>query len=137
MTNGGTKSIAEVIEDLKQDLQDFAATRIGMLRSELHEKLQAWKMALPVLIIGIMLLATAWLVLTGFLISIVAAAFSPAPWSYTVSFLIVGMLYGIIGAAAAYLAWRQLKEKGLKPERTIKVLKEDRIWLQTEAKTQL
>lgn len=141
MSNGtvspNTKSIAEVIDDLKNELMDFAITRLEMLQSEIKEKVESFKMAAPVLSIGVVLLLTAWFVLTGFLICIVAAAFTPNPWAYTVSFLIVGVLYAIVGGAAAFLAWRQLKGKGIAPQRTIEVLKQDRIWLQNEGRAQL
>ncbi len=108
-----------------------------MLRAEISEKVQSFKMAAPVLTLGLALLLTAWFVLTGFLVCIIAAAFTPHPWAYTVSFLIVGVLYAIVGGAAAFLAWRQLKDKGIAPQRTIEVLKQDRIWLQNESRTQL
>lgn len=141
MNNGtactNTKSIAEVMEDLKNELMDFAITRLKMLRAEISEKVQSFKMAAPVLTLGLALLLTAWFVLTGFLVCIIAAAFTPHPWAYTVSFLIVGVLYAIVGGAAAFLAWRQLKDKGIAPQRTIEVLKQDRIWLQNESRTQL
>ncbi len=137
MTNGYTKSVPEVITELKEELKDFAGTRLQMLRSELNDKVQSFKMAAPIMLIGLLLLATAWLVLTGFLVVIIAHAFGPVSWNYTVSFLIVGVAYAIVGAAAAYLGWRELKQKGVKPERTIRVLQQDRIWLQTEGRTQL
>jgi len=137
MPNGSTKSIPEVVEELKEELQEFITTRFAMLRAEFDEKLTSFKMAAPVLAIGLVLLGSAWLVLTGFLVCIIAQAFAPSPWNFTVAFLVIGVLYAIVGGAAAYLAWQQLKEKGVKPERTIRVLKQDGVWLQTEAKTQL
>ncbi len=137
MTNGYTKSVPEVITELRDELKDFATTRLEMLRAEINEKVQSFKMAMPVLLTGILLLATAWLVFTGFLVTIIAQAFGPVSWNYTVSFLIVFVLYAIVGGAAAYLAWRQLREKGIKPERTVRVLQQDRVWLQAEGKTQL
>jgi protein-S-isoprenylcysteine O-methyltransferase Ste14 len=122
---------------LKGELIEFVTTRFAMLEAEFDEKVAWFKMAAPVIGIGIVLLASAWLVFTGFLVCIIAQAFAPNPWSWTVSFLIVAVLYAILGAAAAYLAWGQLKDKGVKPERTIRVLKQDTMWLQREAKTQL
>ncbi len=135
--NNGTKSVAEIITDLKEELQDFIQTRLAMLQSEAKDKLRSFKMAAPVLLTGMLLLGTCWLLLTGFLVCIIAAAFAPNSWNYTVSFLVVGVLYGIVGWAAAGLAWRQLKTKGVKPERTINVLQQDRAWLQAEGKSQL
>jgi uncharacterized membrane protein YqjE len=136
-TNGHTKTITEVVEDLKNELMEFVSTRFAMLQSEFDDKFQSFKMAAPVLGIGLVLLGSAWLLLTGFLVTIIAQAFAPNPWNFTVAFLVVAVLYGIVGGIAAYLAWRQLKEKGVKPKRTIEVLKQDGMWLQTEAKTQL
>ena len=137
MTNGNTRNLAEILSEIKEELKDFIATRVAMLRSELNEKLQSIKMAAPVLLIGVAMLGTAWLLLTGFLVCIVAQAFTPSPWAYVISFVIVGVCYGLLGAAAAFMAWRQLTEKGVKPERTIRVLQQDRLWLQTEGKSQL
>jgi membrane protein implicated in regulation of membrane protease activity len=125
------------MEDLKEELKEFVTTRMAMLRSELDEKFQSFKMAAPVLSIGILMLGTAWLVFTGFLVCIIAQAFAPSPWDYAISFILVAVLYAIVGGLAAYLAWKQLKQKGVKPERTIRVLQQDRIWLQAEGKSQI
>jgi len=137
VTNGQTKTVIEVVQELKDEIIEFVSTRFSMLQAELEEKIRWLKMAVPVLGLGLVLLGTAWLMLTGFLVCIIAQAFAPHPWDWTVSFLIIGVLYAIVGGAAAFMAWSQLKDKGVKPERTINVLKQDTVWLQTEAKTQL
>jgi VIT1/CCC1 family predicted Fe2+/Mn2+ transporter len=135
--NGHAKTVPEAIAELKDELKDFISTRVEMLRSEMSEKLRVVKMAAPALLVGVLLLLTAWLVFTGFLVAIIAQAFAPSPWAYTLSFVLVAVLYAIVGGAAAYTGWRGLRETSVKPERTIRVLEQDRIWLQTEAKTQL
>jgi len=134
--NGGTKTVTEVVEELKDEVIEFVTTRFAMLEAEFEEKAQWFKMAAPLLSIGVILLGTAWLLLTGFLVSIIAQAFAPNPWNWAVSFLIIGAFYAIVGGAAAYMAWRQLKDKRVKPERTLRILKQDTMWLR-EAKTQL
>ncbi len=131
------RTVGDVISELKEELTDFISTRVAMLRSEMSEKLRMIKLAAPVILVGLLLLVSAWLVFTGFLVVIIAHAFMPSGWAYALSFLIVSALYMIVGGAAAYLGWRQLTATGMKPERTIQVLEEDRIWLQTEAKSQL
>ncbi len=136
MINGHAKTVPEAIAELKDELKDFISTRVEMLRSEMSEKLSAFKMAAPALLVGVLLLLTAWLVFTGFLVAIIAQAFAPHPWAYALSFVLVAVLYAIVGGAAAYMGWRGLRATGVKPERTIRVLEQDRIWLQTEAKTQ-
>jgi membrane protein implicated in regulation of membrane protease activity len=135
--NAHAKTLPEAIAELKDELKDFISTRATMLRSELGEKLRMIKLAAPVVLIGVLLLMTAWLLFTGFLVCIIAQAFAPSPWAYTLSFIVVAVLYAIGGGAAAYMGWKQLRSTGLKPERTIRVLEQDRIWLQTEAKSQL
>ena len=130
-------TVGEVVSELKQEIKEFVSTRATMLRSEMEEKLRTIKMAAPTLLVGLFVLLTAWFVFTGFLVAIIAQAFMPSPWAYSLSFVIVAALYAIVGGAAAYLGWRQLRATSMKPERTMHVLEQDRIWLQTEAKSQL
>jgi uncharacterized membrane protein YqjE len=137
MTDPHAKSVADAIAELREDLQEFVTTRVMMLRSELREKLRMIRMAAPTMFIGILLLAFAALLFTGFLVCIIAQVFMPSPWAYSLSFVLVSVLYAVVGGAAAYLGWKQLRATGIKPERTIHVLKQDRVWLQTEAKSQL
>jgi hypothetical protein len=50
------------------------------------------------------------------------------------SFLIVGGCWLILGATFAIVAVKQFQ--GLTPNKTIEVLKEDKMWLQKEARNQ-
>ena len=136
MNNGFTKSVPEVVNDLKGELKDFVATRLAMLRSEMSEKLSSFKAALPALIVGLVLLWTCWLLFTGLLVTAIATAFS-SPWGWVYAFLIVAGAYLLLGLMLALGAWSKLKRTNLVPARTIRVLKQDEVWLQTEAKTQI
>ena len=131
------KSAGEVLSELKEEAKEFISTRVAMLRFEMGEKLRTIKMAAPALVVGLLVLLTGWFVFTGFLVCIIAHAFMPNPWAYTWSFIVVAVLYTVIGGAAAFVGWRRLRATGMKPERTMHVLEQDRIWLQTEAKSQL
>jgi hypothetical protein len=135
--NGHIKSIPEVIADLKTELQEFVSTRVAMLRSELQDNLRSLKMAAPVLIIGLVLLWTAWLLFTGFLVAIIGVAFGSSTWGYVISLLIVAAGYLIVGGLAAMTGWKKITQRGIKPERTIRVLQQDKIWIQAESKAQL
>lgn len=137
MINGNGKSVIEVVEDLRDEFIEFITTRIAMIEAEFDEKAQAIKMSGPLLGIGMLVLTTAWLLFSGFLVCMIAQAFAPHPWNWALSFLVVAVLYAIVGGGAAYLAWSQLKDKGMKPERTLRVLKQDGLWLQTEAKERI
>ena len=137
MTNGYVKNIPEVIADLKEELKEFFTTRLAILSAEMKQKFEKVASGLAMMLVGLVLLVTAWLALTGFFVSLIAQAFMPHPWAYLASFAIVGVFYAIAGGGMAAFAWKAVKRAGLKPERTIHVLQQDRIWLQTEARTQL
>lgn len=137
MINGNARSVIEVVEQLRDEFIEFVTTRIEMMEAEFDEKAQALRMSGPLLGIGMLVLVTAWLLFSGFLVCMIAQAFAPRPWNWALSFLVVSVLYAIVGGAAAYVAWRQLKDKGVKPERTLRVLKQDGLWLQTEAKERI
>ncbi len=131
------KSIPDVIADLKAELQEFLRTRLAIVRAELRESLQSLKMAMPLLAMGLALAWTAWLAFTVFLVMIIGAAFGPRAWAYPVASLIVAVLYFIFGGLMLMAGWRQLLKKSLKPERTIRVLQQDKIWIQEESRAQL
>jgi hypothetical protein len=134
--NESTKTLPELMTELKEELKEFAATRLAMLRAEIREKMQSFKLAAPGIIVGLVLVATGWLVFTAFLISAMANAFDSG-WRYPIAFAIVAVLYSVVGLIALAVGWSKIKAKSLKPERTLRVLKQDQIWLQTEVKTQL
>jgi len=136
MSNGYTKSLPEVVNDLKTDLKDFVATRLAMFRSEMTEKWSGLKLALPALIIGLVLLGTCWLLFTALIVTAIATAFA-SPWGWVYAFLIVFAAYLLLGLMMVVGARAKLRETKLIPERTIRVLKQDEVWLQTEARTQI
>lgn len=140
MTNGNTsnnRSLAEVMQELREDLKDFLTTRVQMLRGEIMEKVGAWKVGLPSMIIGLVLLATAFMLFTAGLVCLIALAFAGQPWGFAVSFFIVMAIYGLTGGLLFFYGLNTAKAGGLAPQKTIRVLKEDQIWLKTQARTQL
>ncbi len=129
--------MAGVINETKEELKEFVQTRLDMLRAEMRDKLAAWKVALPLIVVALVLGITGWFVLTACLIAAIAVAFHGSAWAYTFSTLIVGIAYVLMGAMCATFALRGLKEQGVAPKRTIRVLQEDRAWLAAEARTQV
>jgi hypothetical protein len=139
VTNGYTnngRSVAEVMHEFRDDLKDFVTTRIQMLRNEIMEKIGAWKIGLPSMVIGLVLFATAFLLFTAGLVSLIALAFAGHPWGFAVSFFIVMAIYALTGGLLFFYGLNTAKAAGLAPQKTIRVLKEDQIWLKTEARTQ-
>ena len=139
MTNNinNNRSLASVINEVKDEFKEFVQTRLQMLRSEINEKVRSIKTAAPMMVTGVLFLCTAYMLLTLSLVFLVSMAFYNNPYRWFLSFLIVGVLWAIFGGIAMAFAVRELRSRGLVPKKTIKVLREDQIWLQNEARTQI
>jgi len=135
ISNG--RSLAAIVTEMKEELKDFVQTRIEMFRTELHEKLKTLKIAAPLAGVGALLLGTAYLLFTMALVGLVVAFFRDNPYRWFFAFAAVAVLWTLLGGIAAYFAKREFELKGLMPRKTIEVLKEDKLWIQAEAKNQL
>jgi protein-S-isoprenylcysteine O-methyltransferase Ste14 len=130
------RNMSELFANLKDELKDFISTRVQMLRAEMSEKAQAVKAAVPAIAVGAVMLVVSFFLFTGLLVTVIAQAIHNN-WAYPIAFAVVFVLYALIGAALAAYGIRTLKASGMAPERTMRVLKQDQVWLQTEARTQL
>ncbi len=128
------RSLAEVLHEAKNEFSAFVETRIAMLRSEMREKTQEVKAAAPLAVIGALFAVTAWLLLTAAIVAIITVAFAGSVYAPFIALIIVCVAYAIIGAGALWMAVGRLKAQSLMPERTMNVLKEDKVWLQNEAR---
>ena len=137
MINEQERSLAGVVAELKEEVKTFLETRYAMLMSELKDKLSALKMALPAIVLGAVLCGTAWLLLTGALVAAIWVAFQSMAFGAAIALVIVGVAYLLVGGIAVLFAWRGLSELGLMPKRTMRVLKDDSVWIRNEARTQL
>jgi len=130
------RSISATIAEAKDELKEFLETRMAMLQSEMKEKIATFKASAPMLVIGGLLAGTGFLVLTAALIALIWVIFAGSPYSVFLACLIVGVVYAVFGTVALLFGYQNISKHGLMPERTIKVLREDKIWLQNEARTQ-
>ena len=131
------RTVADVLADMKDELKQFVETRLALLKTELREKAHTLKIAVPLAAVAIVLLGTAYLLLTAAAVS-VAVIFIPAgAYRWCISFLAVAVLWGLLGAVAAYFAKREFAMKEMLPRKTIGVLKQDKIWVQSEVKSQI
>jgi hypothetical protein len=131
------KPIGEVLNDLKNELKDFISTRIQMLQSEMNEKVGTLKASAPAIVVGALFAVTAWFMFSLALVFLISMAFEGKPYQYALSFGIVFVVYALIGAVAISFGMNSIKSRGMTPERTLRVLKQDQIWMKTEAKTEL
>jgi uncharacterized membrane protein YqjE len=127
------RSLADILAELKNEVQEFMQTRIELLRRELNDKVQAVKAALPLLVMGIIFLSTAFTLLSFALVSLLATWIG-GDYRWFFGFLIVGFFWGVVGAIAALAAKQHLAKKGVMPKRTVEVLSGDKVWLQREAR---
>ena len=74
--------------------------------------------------------------LTFALIAFLAGIFQPSPYAWCYGALIVGLFYCCMAGGLALLGKREISQTSLTPDRTLRVLKEDQIWMQSEARSQ-
>jgi uncharacterized membrane protein YqjE len=132
----GARSLASIVAEMKEEIRDFAETRVYMLKTELREKAAQWKIAGPLAGIGIVLVGTAYLLFTAAAVSLVAVLIGDA-FRWVLALIAVGVLWAIVGAMSLYAAKRRIQANRLVPEKTIEVLKADKVWLQKEARSQI
>jgi uncharacterized membrane protein YqjE len=129
------KSLREVIYEIKDELREFAVTRIDMLRTELSEKFARVKTALPLIATGAVFAIGAFFALTFGLIAVIAAAMPDNPFRWAIGAGAIFVLYLIVGGLLGWMGYREVTTEGLAPQRTLRVLKQDQIWIQNEARS--
>jgi uncharacterized membrane protein YqjE len=129
------KSFAALLAEARQELKDFLATRVEILKAEIKEKVSTWKYLVPLLFLAAALLLAAWMTLTFALIALLHAMFLPSAYAWLWAALIIGGAYLLGGIAVGWFVYGEIKAIGFSPTRTIEVLKQDQLWLQNEVRT--
>jgi uncharacterized membrane protein YqjE len=135
-SNHSTRSIASIAAEMKQEFKEFVETRVAMLRAEFREKLAHWKIAAPLAGVGAVLLCTAYFLITLSLVAL-AAVFIHSEYRWFFALLGVGVLWAILAGVALYIAKREFELNRVMPQKTIEVLKGDKVWLQQEVRNQI
>lgn len=135
--NHTARSLADIASEMKRELKEFAETRFELFKSELREKTANWKTAAPMAAVGIVLLGTSYLLITATIVALAAVLIGDTPYRWVFALLGGGVLWGLLGGIALYIAKREFKLTRLVPQRTIAVLKEDKAWLESEARQQI
>jgi uncharacterized membrane protein YqjE len=129
------RSLGAILADIVEELKEFVNTRIQMIKSELHETISAVSVALPLGILALILGATGFLLLTGAVVVIVASAFAGSAYAWFYAFIIVGAIWIAFAGAAAFFAYNEFRGKAKFPKHTAEVLKADKVWIESEART--
>jgi len=129
------KSIATILAETKDELKQFVTTRVNMLKAEMDEKISRLKAVIPLALVAALFLVSGWMVLTFALIALLHAFFAPSIYAWLWASLVVTVAYLIVGGIAGWLAYSEIKATSLAPTRTMKVLQQDQVWIQNEART--
>ena len=127
------RNLRDILKEIMNELKDFSATRLEVMKSEFQGTLASVKVAVPLVLISAILFFSAFLLFTAAAVAVVARAFAGSPLAWVFAFLIVGFVWMAAGALTVFFAYKQLRSKALFPKRTMEVLKADRAWLQSEA----
>jgi uncharacterized membrane protein YqjE len=129
------KSIATILSETKEELKQFVTTRVNMLKAEMDEKISRMKAVIPLAVVAALFLLSGWMVLTFALIALLHTLFLPSVYAWLWASLIVTAVYLLVGAVAGGFAYSEIKATNLTPTRTLKVLQQDQVWIQNEART--
>ena len=131
------RSLGSILFDTKEELKQFVETRIAMLKAELRENVKMLKVAAPLAVVGITMLLTAYVLFTLALVGLVVAFLPANPYRWAIAFAAVAVLWAILGGVMAYFAKREFETRQLMPKKTMRVLKEDSVWIQHEVRNQI
>jgi uncharacterized membrane protein YqjE len=126
-------SLRELVREILDELKEFAATRLLVMKSELQETMASVKVAVPISLVALVFLFTGFLLLTAASVAIVAHAFAGGSYAWFFALVIIGVVWTSAGAIAAFFAYNEFRSKGRFPK-TVEVIKADRAWLQSEAR---
>ena len=128
------RPLAEVLLEIKNELLDFAETRIRMFQAEFRETCGSLKNWIPLAATAAILLSTAYLMFTAALVVLVAQLFLGHQFRWAIALGIVGALWTIGGFTAAASARSTFRRRGSFPRKTAEILKADGQWLHDEVK---
>lgn len=131
------RKVAEILAEMKDELAEFVQTRVTMLRTELRLAWDTVKAAIPLAAVALIFLSTAFLLLTGALVGLIQAALPTSAYRWFFACLIVGMVWAIVGGVAALSVVRSFRGKNIVPNRTLEVLKGDKVWFETEVRNRV
>jgi uncharacterized membrane protein YqjE len=129
------KSIATILAETKDELKQFVTTRVNILKAEMDEKISRIKSVIPLAVVAALFLVSGWMVFTFALIALLHSLFLPSAYAWLWASLIVTAVYLMVGAISGWLAYSEIKATSLTPTRTLKVLQQDQVWIQNEART--
>jgi Zn-dependent protease with chaperone function len=122
--------LASALLEIRDDLKMFAQTRAQLLRAEIGEKMRIWKSAMVFLALAALFLVTGWFTSVFALIALLNSWIVSGRYGWFLGGLIVSAVLLVSGALCGLAGYKGIKASGVKPTRTLRVLKQDQEWIQ-------
>lgn len=126
--------MGELLRTAREEATEFVSTRIRLASAELSEKKATLKVVAPMTVIGALLAVTAWPLLSAAAAAALASRMGNSREAWAAGLAVVGVLEFLVGAGCLLYVASVLRANSLVPERTLRVLKQDRSWIQNEAR---
>src|SRR2546427_1783657 len=114
-------SFGRVMAEIRDEIKDFVQTRVQMFKSELQEKISVWKAGAGLAAAAVVLLATAYLLLTISVVCLVAVAFLGRVFYRGFGFFIVGVAWGLFRGMLGAFSSPGFCGQGRGAEETVRV----------------
>jgi Putative Actinobacterial Holin-X, holin superfamily III len=124
------RSLASALLEIRDDLKMFAQTRAQLLRAEISEKMRTWKSSMVFLTLAAIFLLTGWFTSVFAVIALLNSWIVSGRYGWFLGGLIVSAILLVSGALCGRAGYRAIKASGVKPTRTLRVLKQDQEWIQ-------
>lgn len=128
------KSLASELAEIRDDLKLFVQTRVQLLRAEVKDKVRAWKGSLVLLAVAALFLLSSWFTLVFALVALVRAWIASTGYGWVGGGLIVAGVLLVVGGICGIAGYQGIKASGVKPTRTLRVLKQDQQWIQKQVR---
>jgi hypothetical protein len=128
------KAFATSIADIKEDVKLFFQTRVQLLRAETKDKLRSWKRHLILLALAVVLLITCWMAMVFAMVALLHTWIAGGSYAWFWGGLIVGSVFLVSGLACGKTGYQGIKASGMRPARTLRVLRQDQEWIQKQAR---
>ena len=135
--DAGGESFPSLIGRLGEDIITLLDTKLGLLKLEIKEGVNAYVRGRVAIGVGGIIAAVGLSLLNVAIAFLVSALFENSllsqPVKYALGFIITGVIYLVIGAAVIIRAKDRLAKRNLAPERSIEELEKDKQWLKRES----
>jgi len=129
------KSFASEMAQIRDDVRRFVETRLLLLRTEIKQKVRAWRGSVILLAMAAVFLLSAWFSFVFALVALVRAWLASTGYGWLGGALVVAGVFLILGGICGVSGYQGIKASGLKPTRTLRVLRQDQEWIRRQARS--